>query len=78
MDKTLHSITSLIDDFAALVIKVKKLQHEESLAKNLYTALSKDLILFVLEDNLPILSDLINTFLSPIVPFHIDMRLEQK
>lgn len=78
MDNTLHALQTLIDDFSNILVKVKKLQYEEWLAKNLYNALSKDLILFVLEDNLPILNDIINNFLAHIVDFQIDMKLEQK
>ncbi len=78
MDNTLHSIKTLIDDFSEILIKVKKLTHDEGLSKNLYNALSKDLILFVLEDNLPVLSEIINNFLSAIVEFQIDMKLAQR
>ncbi len=77
-DNILHGLQSLLADHQDTLLKVKHIAQEEVFAKNLYTIFSKDLLLFVLEDNLPVLSDIINNFLAHVVDFSLDMKLVQK
>jgi len=42
----------------------------------LYTMFSKELVLLVLEQNIPILTDIINMYLAQIVGYEIDMVID--
>ena len=43
----------------------------------LYSILSKELLLFILESYLPVLTEIINTYLAQVVDFEISIKLKE-
>ena len=78
MENNIRDLEILIDDFKWSQIELAKLKQEEKIVKDLYQIFSKELLLFVLEWYLPILTDIINSFLSQVVEYTIDIKLLQK
>ena len=54
---------------------MKKLQEDEKKLSRLYSILSKEIVLFALDDYLPILSDIINDYLAQCVDYSIQMHI---
>jgi DNA repair exonuclease SbcCD ATPase subunit len=71
METNLNNIKNLVDDFNDTQLKVKILQEEEKMIANLYQIFSKELLLIVLQDSLPTLSEIINAFLAQVVDYQI-------
>ena len=61
-----------------LQVKIKTLEQEEKLLWILYTVLNRDLLLFVLSEYLPILSEIINSYLSTVVSYILNIRLKEE
>ena len=61
-----------------LQVKIKTLEQEEKLLWVLYTVLNRDLLLFVLSEYLPILSEIINSYLSTVVSYILNIRLKEE
>ncbi len=78
IDRSLHEIESLISDFKENSIEINKLKQDEVMIKNLHQIFSKELLLFVLEWYLPILTEIINALLAQVVDYTIDIKLKQK
>ncbi len=72
---SVQHIRYLISDYAHNKLKVKTLLEQEETINNLYTIFSKELLLLVLSESLPLLADIINVFLSQVVPFQLQMRV---
>lgn len=75
METNLNNIKNLVDDFNDTQLKVKILQEEEKMIANLYQIFSKELLLIVLQDSLPTLSEIINAFLAQVVDYQISFWL---
>jgi len=43
----------------------------------LYSILSKELLLFILESYLPVLTEIINTYLAQVVDYEISIKLKE-
>jgi hypothetical protein len=43
----------------------------------LYSVLSKELLLFILESYLPVLTEIINTYLAQVVDYEISIKLKE-
>ena len=78
MERSLHEIKVLVDDFKENSIVINKLKQDETMIKNLYQIFSKELLLFVLEWYLPTLTEIINVLLAQVVDYTIDIKLKQK
>ncbi|HKL44372.1 MAG TPA: hypothetical protein VJ892_03775, partial [Candidatus Absconditabacterales bacterium] len=78
MQENLHDIKNIIDEFKDSQLSIKKLKEDEKVVKDLYQIFSKELLLFVLEGYLPVLTDIINSFLAQVVEYNIDIKLLQK
>ena len=78
MENNIRDLEMLINDFKWSQLELSKLKEEEKMVKNLYWIFSKELLLFVLEWYLPILTDIINSFLAQVVEYTIDIKLLQK
>ena len=78
MERSLHEIKVLIDDFKWNSLEIEKLKQDEIMVKNLHQIFSKELLLFVLEWYLPILTEIINALLAQVVDYTIDIKLKQK
>lgn len=72
-----ESISVLVQEYKDLQVEVKQLQKEEKLLSDLYNIFSKELMLVVLQEFLPSLENIINSFLSQIVDYEIRFKLEK-
>jgi DNA repair exonuclease SbcCD ATPase subunit len=75
--QTIHDIEQLIQDATATKNLVKDLQQQEKLLSNLYTILSKEILLIALDEYLPVLSEIINSFLVQVVDYQITMKITE-
>lgn len=75
IQSSVERIRYLISDYAHNKIKVKSLLEQEEVVNNLYTIFSKELLLLVLSESLPLLAEIINVFLAQVVPFQLQMRV---
>jgi DNA repair exonuclease SbcCD ATPase subunit len=75
--QTLHDLQQLITDATATKNLVKDLQQQEKLLSNLYTILSKEILLLALDEYLPVLSEIINSFLVQVVDYQITMKITE-
>jgi len=66
----------LVQEFKEQQLQYKYIQEKETMVSNLYTMFSKELVLLVLEQNIPILTDIINMYLAQIVGYEIDMVID--
>lgn len=72
-----RDIISLIQEYKKIQLEVSQLKEEEKHLNNLYMIFSKELLLLVLQDHLPILNDIINSYLSQIVDYQINLSLNK-
>jgi DNA repair exonuclease SbcCD ATPase subunit len=70
-------LNQLIQDATSTKNLMKDLQQQDKMLGNLYTILSKEILLFALDEYLPILSEIINSFLSQVVEYQIGMRISE-
>jgi hypothetical protein len=77
MKENIRDIGSLVEEFKKSKIHITKLKEEEKILNNLYQIFSKELLLVVLQDSLPILNDIINSFLSQVVDYQINFDLNK-
>jgi len=73
MQLLLKQSSSAVD----VLSNVFKLTEEEKILSNLYTILNKELLLFVLSEYLPVLSEIINTYLVNVVDYQISIKLKE-
>ena len=71
----ISQIEQLIEDNVSNKNLSNQLQEEEKKLTRLYSILSKDIVLFALDDYLPILSDIINDYLSQCVDYSLKMQI---
>lgn len=74
-ESTYQALESLIADYKNLQVKIKGLTEQSKILDNLYVILNKELLLFVLSEYLPILSEIINSYLVSVVDYQISIRL---
>lgn len=75
--QTFEALKQLIEDYQHIQLDLKKLGEQEKILNNLYTILNKELLLFVLSEYLPVLSDIINSYLSSVVNYQIAIKLKE-
>lgn len=68
-------IEQLVEDSVNNKNLTKQLQEDEKKLSRLYSILSKEIVLFALDDYLPVLSDVINDYLSQCVDYFIKMQI---
>lgn len=76
-ENTYQNLKNLISDYKNLQLKIKALAEQSKILDNLYTILNKELLLFVLSEYLPILSEVINSYLVGVVDYQISIRLTE-
>lgn len=76
MQQLYHDIDMLVDEFKEHQLERQKLEEQETILGNLYTIFSKELLLLVLQDHLPVLNDIVNSYLSQIVDYQISLQLK--
>jgi len=77
MKESYRDINSLVHEFKDVQIQVKQLQQEEEVVNNLYNIFSKELLLLVLQDHLPVLNEIINSYLDQVVEYQINFSLHK-
>ncbi len=77
MKQYYHDIDMLVNEFSNHKLEKQKLEEQEKILGNLYTIFSKELLLLVLQDHLPVLNDIINNYLSQIVDYQISLHLNK-
>lgn len=77
MKQNHHDIDILISEFKDHQLERQKLEEQETILGNLYNIFSKELLLIVLQDHLPILNDIINSYLAQIVDYQIKLQLNK-
>lgn|GEM_PF-573945 len=77
MKQYYHDINMLVDEFKEHQLERQKLEEQETILGNLYNIFSKELLLIVLQDHLPVLNDIINSYLAQIVDYHISLQLNK-
>ena len=73
--QTISQIEQLVEDSVNNKNLTKQLQEDEKKLSRLYSILSKEIVLFALDDYLPVLSDVINDYLSQCVDYSIKMQI---
>lgn len=73
--QNISQIEQLVEDSVSNQNLMKKLQEDEKKLSRLYSILSKEIVLFALDDYLPILSDIINDYLAQCVDYSIQMHI---
>lgn len=73
----IKNIKTLIIEYKTTQIEIKKMKEEEILLNDLYQIISKEILLLALRDSLPVLTDIINTFLAQVVDYQISMNLNE-
>ena len=76
MQQNYHDIDMLINEFKEHQLERQKLEEQETILGNLYTIFSKELLLLVLQDHLPVINDIVNSYLSQIVDYQINLQLK--
>jgi DNA repair exonuclease SbcCD ATPase subunit len=76
MQQCYHDIDMLVNEFKEHQLERQKLEEQETILGNLYTIFSKELLLLVLQDHLPVLNDIVNSYLSQIVDYQISLQLK--
>jgi len=77
MNQIYHDIDMLVNEFKEHQLERQKLEEQETILGNLYTIFSKELLLLVLQDHLPVLNDIINNYLTQIVDYQISLQLNK-
>ncbi len=77
MQENYRDINSLVNDYKNIQIQIKQLKQEEEIINNLYNIFSKELLLLVLQDHLPVLSEIINSYLWQVVDYQINFSLNK-
>jgi hypothetical protein len=77
-EQTVQQLDFLINEWNDLQLKIKHLTEEEKILGNLYTILNKELLLFVLSEYLPVLSEIINAYLASVVDYTITIKLKEE
>ena len=75
MKQCYHDIDMLVNEFKEHQLERQKLEEQETILWNLYNIFSKELLLLVLQDHLPVLNDIINSYLAQIVDYQISLQL---
>jgi len=73
--QNISQIEQLVEDSVSNQNLMKKLQEDEKKLTRLYSIFSKEIVLFALDDYLPILSDIINDYLAQCVDYSIQMHI---
>lgn len=77
MQQYYHDIETIVHEFKEHQIEKQHLEEQESILNNLYTIFAKELLLIVLQDQLPSLNDIINNYLAQIVDYQISLQLNK-
>lgn len=77
-EHTTSKLKELLEEYTTTMLEVKKLQHKEKMLGDLYTIFSKELLLMVIQSNLPKIQDLMNAYLAQTVDYQLTMEIDKK
>ncbi len=75
--RTSESIESLVRDYTQTKYEVKQLQEKEKMLTDLANIFSKELLLLVLQDFLPSLQEVMNSYLAQLVDYTVQFELQK-
>ena len=75
--QTISQIGQLVEDSVNNKNLTKQLQEDEKKLGRLYSILSKEIVFLALDDYLPVLSDVINNYLSQCVDYTLKMQIDE-
>ena len=68
----------MVSDYKNNLLLIKKLKAKEKMLGELYTIFSKELLLLVIQSNLPKIQDLMNAYLAQVVDYQLNMDIDKK
>lgn len=68
----------LLSEFKENQLLIKQLKEKEKILSDLYLVFSKELLLIVVQSNLPQIQDLMNMYLSQVVDYQLIMDIDKK
>lgn len=75
--QTVLLLKALVGDYTEMQVNLKELLEEEKRLNVLYNILNKELLLFVLGSYLPVLTEIINSYLAMVVDYQISIKLKE-
>lgn len=77
-DTSLDRLAQIISDYKASQLEIKQLKEDEKVLTDLYQIFARELLLIVVQKNLPLLQDLMNSYLSQVVDYQLQMEIDKK
>lgn len=76
--ETIQQLERITKEYKEMQVEVAQLKEQEKMVKELYTIFSKELLLVVLQDFLPMLEEVMNTYLAEMVDYEVRFQLPQE
>jgi DNA repair exonuclease SbcCD ATPase subunit len=77
-EQVVDRLTILLQEFKDNQLLIKQLKEKEKILSDLYLVFSKELLLIVVQSNLPQIQDLMNMYLSQVVDYQLVMEIDKK
>lgn len=77
-EQIVDRLTILLQEFKENQLLIKQLKEKEKILSDLYLVFSKELLLIVVQSNLPQIQDLMNMYLSQVVDYQLVMEIDKK
>jgi predicted nucleic acid-binding Zn-ribbon protein len=77
-EQLVDRLTVLLQEFKENQLLIKQLKEKEKILSDLYLVFSKELLLIVVQSNLPQIQDLMNMYLSQVVDYQLVMEIDKK
>lgn len=77
-EQVVDRLTMLLQEFKDNQLLIKQLKEREKILSDLYLVFSKELLLIVVQSNLPQIQDLMNMYLSQVVDYQLIMEIDKK
>lgn len=78
LDQSYSSLDELIQEYKQGKQEIEMLLAQEKRLTNLYNIFSKELLYLVLENSIPLLNDIINSYLSQIVDYSLQLNIVEE
>lgn len=76
--KHVEQLEQVLHEYKENLLVVKQLKQKERMLSDLYTVFSKELLLLVIQSNLPKIQDLMNAYLAQTVDYQLTMDIDKK
>lgn len=77
-EQVVDRLSLLLWEFKDNQLLIKQLKEKEKILSDLYLVFSKELLLIVVQSNLPQIQDLMNMYLSQVVDYQLVMEIDKK